>query len=105
VYTIHLVCRVPHRKHETSFSAPEGEGAGLGRTGALSGAATSGPTGAASAAEFPDRTGASSGQEVQDWMRYMYDLTNNSSQLSEENLQQVEFLLFLSTFRFTFFLT
>jgi hypothetical protein len=78
VYTIHLVCRVPDRKHAPSAAA-EGGGAArsvgepMGRVGALS-----------AAAETP-------GQEVQDWMRYMQDLTNSSSQLSEENLQQVTF--------------
>jgi hypothetical protein len=77
VYTIHLVCRVPDRKHAPSAAAEVG---GAARTGSVVGervGALSGP------AETP-------GQEVQDWMRYMQDLTNNSSsQLSEENLQQV----------------
>jgi hypothetical protein len=76
VYTIHLVCRVPDRKHAPSAAAevggaPRSVGETTGRVGALSGPV-----------ETP-------GQEVQDWMRYMQDLTNSSSQLSEENLQQV----------------
>jgi hypothetical protein len=79
VYTIHLVCRVPDRKHAPSAAA---EGGGAAR----SVGETTGRAGAHSAAaEAP-------GQEVQDWMRYMQDLTNSSSQLSEENLQQVTFL-------------
>ncbi len=75
MYTIHLVCRVPDRKHAAPAAA-EGGGAARSvgeRAGALS-----------AAVETP-------GQEVQDWMRYMQDLTNSSSQLSEENLQQVTF--------------
>jgi hypothetical protein len=77
VYTIHLVCRVPDRKHAPSAAA---EGGGAPRTGSVGER-----VGALSAAV------EATGQEVQDWMRYMQDLTNSSSQLSEENLQQVTF--------------
>jgi hypothetical protein len=75
VYTIHLVCRVPDRKHAPSAAA---EGGGAARS-------VGERVGALSAAVEPP------GQEVQDWMRYMQDMTNSSSQLSEENLQQVKF--------------
>jgi hypothetical protein len=78
VYTIHLVCRLPDRKHAPSAAAESG---GAARTGSVVGERA----GALSAAVD------SPGQEVQDWMRYMQDLTNSSSQLSEENLQQVTF--------------
>jgi hypothetical protein len=81
VYTIHLVCRVPDRKHAPSAVT---EGGGAARTGSVGET-----TGRVGALRGPVET---PGQEVQDWMRYMQDLTNSSSQLSEENLQQVTFL-------------
>ncbi len=77
MYTIHLVCRLPDRKHAPAAAAEGGGAARTGSVGERVGALSA-------AAETP-------GQEVQDWMRYMQDLTNSSSQLSEENLQQVTF--------------
>ena len=80
MYTIHLVCRVAAKKHE----APDDR-------------STEGPL---RTEEEEEVVVMPTGQDqVQDWMRYINGLTinnNDSSQLSEENLQQVKIAICIS---------
>lgn len=80
IYTIHLVCRVP----ETKSDAAMVEKTTTTTTTEECGSGTVGVTGVGD--------GGPEQEQVHDWMLYMQNLSQNSSQLSEENLQQMAWM-------------